>query len=808
MGFPDRSARGRARLAIEQLEDRTTPTKLDATLALPELVATGAVAGDRVNVVMAAGATSAADAAALAAAPFAQNVRALGFGIYSVTLAPGFDVGTALAFYGGTAGVQSAAPDAIVQLQKTPNDTSYSSLYGMTKIGAPTAWDTTTGSNFVVAVIDTGVDYNHPDLAANMWTNPNETAGDGIDNDGNGFVDDVYGWDFANDDNNPMDDDGHGTHVAGTIGAVGNNSRGVAGVNWSVKIMALKFLGTNGGYTSDAIASLNYAVAAGVKLSNNSWGGGGYDSTLASAIGRARTAGHIFVAAAGNDGTNIDTTASYPASYIKSYDNVVTVAATNSSDALASFSNYGSGTVTLAAPGVSILSTTPNNSYSTYSGTSMAAPHVTGAIALYWGANSSASYSDVISKLKSSVDTVSGLSGKVATGGRLNVGKMFSTSPPPSVAPGPKVSAASFTTANSQLTKATFTFDKAISASTFTSADIVSFTGPGGAITTNYTITPVGTTGTTFDVSFTAQTAAGTYTMVIGPDIRDTSGNQMNQNGNATAGETTADRYTATGSLVVTVNKTFSVSNLGLAIRDNSTTTSTIAVTDDIKLTDLNVKVTLTHTYVGDLVIKLTSPSGKVVTLFSRHGGSGDNLSGTTFDDEAGTAIANGRAPYSGSFRPFASLTGFDGLSTKGTWTLTVQDAASRDTGTLSAWSLTATGTVGGGSGSARVRALGSADEAAFDAPALFAEPIAVTPFAPAGSGAPAADAPASAYLLGESRREYDAPDLPLAPRAERVAVVDTDTDFDAPLAAAFACLYMPPSTESEGDGEGEAAPE
>ncbi len=819
MGFPDRLARGRARLAVELLEDRTTPAKLDdaLSLALPDLVATGAVAGDRINVVMAADATAAADAAALAATPFAQNVRALGFGIYSVALTPGTDVAAAVAYYGSAAGVLTAAPDAIVQLQKTPNDTSYSSLYGMTKIGAPTAWDTTTGtSGFVVAVIDSGVDYTHPDLAANMWTNPNETAGDGIDNDSNGFVDDIYGWDFANGDSNPFDDNNHGTHVAGTIGAVGNNSRGVVGVNWSVKIMALKFLsGTGSGYTSDAIASLDYAVKNGAKVSNNSWGGGGYDGSLASAIGRARTAGHIFVAAAGNSSINIDTTPSYPASYIGSYNNVVTVAATNSSDVLASFSNYGAGNVTLAAPGVSILSTTPNNTYSSFSGTSMAAPHVSGAIALYWGANSSASYTDVIAKLKSSVDAVSGLSGKVATGGRLNVANMLASSPPPSVAPGPKVTAASFTTTSTQLTKATFTFDKAINASTFTSADIVSFTGPNGAVTTSYAITPVGTTGTTFDVTFTAQTVAGSYTMVIGPDIRDTSGNQMNQNGNATAGETTADRATATGSLVLTVNKTYSANSLTLAIRDNATVTSSITVTDDVKITDLDARVTLTHTYDSDLVIKLIAPTGKTVTLFNRHGGSGDNLTGTTFSDEAGTAIANGRAPFSGTFRPFAALTGFDGLSTKGTWTLSVQDAATRDTGTLTSWSFSVTGTVGGGNSSSRVQALGFRDEVT-DEPEPFAEPIAVSVVEPVRA-APleVIDSPAAGAvyfgLLGEARREFATSDAPTAPRAERPAP-SFDGDFNAPLSAAYAMLYLPPSVsesdDSAGEGEGNFAME
>ncbi|HEY1191429.1 MAG TPA: S8 family peptidase, partial [Gemmata sp.] len=290
-----------ARLSFESLEDRTTPTSVDLNFALPELVATGSVAADRVTVVTSAGANI---GATLGAVPFARGVEALGFGIYSVTLTPGTDLGGAIAFYGALGGVVSAGPDELIRVDRAPNDPSYGSLYGQTKIGAPAVWNQTTGNpNFVVAVIDSGVDYNHPDLAANIWTNPGEIPGNGVDDDHNGYVDDIHGYDFANNDGDPMDDNDHGTHVAGTIGAVGNNGVGVAGVNWGVKIMALKFLGANGsGYTSNAIRALDYAVSMGVKVSNNSWGGGGYDTTLAAAISRAQTAGHIFVAAAGNSG--------------------------------------------------------------------------------------------------------------------------------------------------------------------------------------------------------------------------------------------------------------------------------------------------------------------------------------------------------------------------------------------------------------------------------------------------------------------------------------------------------------------------
>lgn len=414
---------GRAFLQMEHLEDRTTPA-YDPRLPLPAQIDAGVIASDRVTVLMNYGTSS----AILGAAPFASQVKALGNSIYSVRLTPGADLGGAIAYLGSLPGVTAAEPDIIVRGQVQPNDTSYGSLYGPAKIGAEAAWNITTGNpNFVVAVIDSGVDYTHPDLAANMWTNPGEIPGNGVDDDGNGYVDDVHGWDFINDDNLPMDDLGHGTHVAGTIGAVGNNGIGVAGVNWNVKIMALKFLGANNfGSTSDAIAAINYALDMGVKLSNNSWGGpGGPSLALARTIGRAQAAGHIFVAAAANDSLNNDAFSYYPTNAFLTHNNVISVAAVDSNDELADFSNYGGTSVTLAAPGVDILSTLPGGTYGEKSGTSMATPHVAGAIALYWGANPTLTYLQVINKLKSSVDLIDGLKGKVATGGRLNVAKMF-----------------------------------------------------------------------------------------------------------------------------------------------------------------------------------------------------------------------------------------------------------------------------------------------------------------------------------------------------------------------------------------------
>lgn len=316
--------------------------------------------------------------------------------------------------------------DAVDQVTSVPSDPQYSQLWGMNSIDAPAAWNISTGSSsVVVAVIDTGVDYNHRDLAANIWTNPGEIAGNGIDDDHNGFVDDIHGYDFANNDSNPMDDNSHGTHVAGTIAAVGNNGTGVAGVNWSSSIMALKFLASDGtGYLSDAIRAVNYATmmrtqyGVNVRVMNNSWGGGEYSAALESAIRASGDADILFVAAAGNDGTNNDATPEYPANYAPS--NVISVAAVDQSDRLASFSCYGATTVDIAAPGVSIYSTIPGNKYAIYSGTSMATPFVAGVAALAWAVDPTATVAEVRSAIINGADHVASLSGKVASGGVLN----------------------------------------------------------------------------------------------------------------------------------------------------------------------------------------------------------------------------------------------------------------------------------------------------------------------------------------------------------------------------------------------------
>ncbi|MFM9059021.1 MAG: S8 family peptidase, partial [Planctomycetaceae bacterium] len=367
----------------------------------------------------------------------AWRAKSLGEGFFALH-APGAGVEDVLGWAARTAGVSYVEPDFAIAPRLVSNDPSFTQLWGLHNTGqsggvadadidAPEAWNVTTGSrSVVVAVIDTGFDYTHRDLAANAWRNPGETPGDGIDNDRNGFVDDVYGWDFANGDANPMDDNGHGTHVSGTIGAVGNNGTGVVGVNWQVSIMGLKFLDSEGsGATSDAVAAVNYATkmrrdfGINVVASNNSWGGGGSSTALRDAIEAGGRAGILFVAAAGNESANNDRTASYPANYTSNA--VISVAATDRSNRLASFSNYGATSVDLGAPGVSITSTVPGNGYATYSGTSMATPHVTGAVALLAAARPGSTPAEIRAALLGTTVPVAALAGKTVTGGLLNV---------------------------------------------------------------------------------------------------------------------------------------------------------------------------------------------------------------------------------------------------------------------------------------------------------------------------------------------------------------------------------------------------
>lgn len=333
----------------------------------------------------------------------------------------------------------SCSPNAVLRRTATPNDSHYNLQWGLKQangidIKAEPAWDVTKGSNSVViAVIDSGVDYTHPDLVGNMRVNPGEIAGNGIDDDGNGVVDDVYGYNAINNSGNPMDDNGHGTHVAGTIGATSNNGLGVTGVAWNVKMIGVKFLGSNGsGSLFDAIKSVDYVTnlknrGVNIIASNNSWGGGGFLQPMYDAIMRHRNAGIVFIAAAGNSTNNNDSNPSYPANY--GIDSIISVAAVDNQGALASFSNYGATTVHIAAPGVTIASTYPQNRYVYLSGTSMAAPHVAGAVALLASHRPGLTVAQIRQTILSSGTTLPSLAGKVSTGKFLNLQSMLASAP-------------------------------------------------------------------------------------------------------------------------------------------------------------------------------------------------------------------------------------------------------------------------------------------------------------------------------------------------------------------------------------------
>lgn len=336
--------------------------------------------------------------------------------------------------------VEVVEPNYIYRINRTPNDPLFGNLWGLRNVGqndsenqigmtgvdvaAEKAWDITTGSsNVVIAVIDTGVDYNHPDLKDNVWTNEAELNGQaGVDDDGNGYVDDVYGMNFTEASKpvaNGLDDHGHGSHCSGVIGARGDDGRGIVGLNWNVRIMPVKFLGADGGGSLEgAILAIDYATKMGAKILSNSWGGGGYSQLLKEAIERSNAAGTLFVAAAGNESNNNDTAATYPASY--DVENILTVAAIDNRGTLASFSNYGKKSVHVGAPGVNVYSSINGGGYDSWSGTSMATPHVSGIAGLLAANEPGLTGVEMKTRIMATAQRLPGLIGKTKTGGLAN----------------------------------------------------------------------------------------------------------------------------------------------------------------------------------------------------------------------------------------------------------------------------------------------------------------------------------------------------------------------------------------------------
>ncbi|MEG4503927.1 S8 family serine peptidase, partial [Microcoleus sp. F6_B4] len=380
--------------------------------------------------------------------------------------------------------VETVELNYLVSINSVPNDPQFTQLWGLNNTGqiggtpdadidAPEAWDIQKGSkNVVVAVVDTGVDYNHQDLAANIWSNTGEIAGDGIDNDRNGYKDDVRGYDFINNNNAPMDDyryDGgysHGNHVAGTIGAVGNNNIGVVGVSQNVSIMPLKIFKADGRTSVDAIVkAINYATQKGAKVINASYGGDYFSQAEKDAIDDANKKGVLFVAAAGNIGRlDNDSYPQYPASY--DLPNIIAVAATTDNDQLAWFSHYGKTSVDLGAPGENILSTLTGNQYGFKDGTSMAAPHVAGAAALLLAQDPSRTPAQLKDILMKTTDPLTSLNGKTVSGGRLNVWKALNR--PPVINYGPDTTPWHH---GSIVSNTPFTFEYQFPENTFTDPD-------------------------------------------------------------------------------------------------------------------------------------------------------------------------------------------------------------------------------------------------------------------------------------------------------------------------------------------------
>ncbi len=340
----------------------------------------------------------------------------------------------------------------------TGADPLFSKQWGMRDIGVENAWRVNAGNKIVVAVIDTGVDYTHEDLLPNMWRNAKEIPDNNVDDDNNGFVDDIVGWDFLGKDNKPYDlaatslgdllnggNPGHGTHCAGNVAARGQNGKGISGVAPNAQIMALRFIGSEGGTTADAVLSIKYAVDNGAKVLSNSWGSEGEDpadavnnQALKDAIQYAGDHNVLFVAAAGNGhqgrgyDNDSDPNPAYPASY--THDNIISVAALDVNNNFGSFSNWGRVSVDIGAPGVKVFSTTVGGKYSdtvipllgaTWDGTSMACPHVAGAAALYWSVHPEKTVAEVKAAILNSAVKISVASGKLVTEGKLNVDNLM-----------------------------------------------------------------------------------------------------------------------------------------------------------------------------------------------------------------------------------------------------------------------------------------------------------------------------------------------------------------------------------------------
>ncbi len=617
-------------------------------------------------------------------------------GLHQVRLGPQVRVDQALAAYKAMPSVLYAEPNYKIRLGDTvPNDPQFNQLYGLHNTGqtggiptddirAPRAWDLTTGSTRVtVAVLDTGLTYDHPDLYLNVWINQAEipasrranltdTDGDGLitfydlnqpsnigpdkitDVNGDGrisasdilapmsgsgggwadgisqdgdttHVDDLVGWNFVSNNRSPNDAEGHGTRMAGTVGAIGNNAVGVVGVTWRTQLMPLKIFSDTGGFSGNAavVEALQFAVQHGAMLSNNSWYGGAFSQALLDALTAARTASHLFVGIAGNEGSNNDVQPVYPSGY--NLDNIIAVAAVDHRGELASFSNFGRTSVHLAAPGVNILSTVPfsvnPSGYERGEGTSVAAPHVTGTAALLKALHPTWTAAQIREQLLFTAEARPGLLDRTSTGGLVNAARALLA--------GTHVSAATPSGAIlPAVSSLTLTFSEAMNTTSFALADdVVSFTGPGGV-----DVKPQITGFTWLDdrrlrLDFPTQSLPGQYRLVVGPGILRASDNQpLDQNANGVAGETPGDRHTAA----------FAIQAPQVVAQ---TPTGTLATTVSSLRVTFNGPIDLA-TFTTEDVVSFTGPDGPItVNSLNTVAGSGNRQFELTFAPQSATGL-------------------------------------------------------------------------------------------------------------------------------------------------------------------------
>jgi len=607
----------------------------------------------------------------------------------------------------------SPAPDVSIQLSNDSMASQLWGLFGSNGIRAEAAWAATASvQDVVIAVIDSGVMIEHPDLAANIWTNPGEIAGNGIDDDNNGFVDDLHGWDFVDGDNQPNDLAGHGTHVAGTIAAVRDNGIGVAGVAHNAKIMPIRFLDANGqGFVSDALSGLDYALRNGAKVSNNSWGGGAPSSAFSATLDRANSEGHLFVASAGNESTDIDDSPSFPASYPQS--NILSVASLTSGGQLSSFSNFGTTSVDIAAPGSSIRSTysltDPSISgieiengaaYISLNGTSMAAPHVSGIASLLYGLDPTLTPQQVIELIIDggrTLSTLNSLRWSKTVDAEKSIA-LLNTVPP-------SISISGASNGDELFLGESVTLTATASSSLGANlSNSVTWRTPNGVVAhtgSSFTFTPTSIGSNTVIASIVeanGRSATTSVTLSVSEMrfrvLSPTSPVPLVVGDNLTATWAWPGQSNQTGEVAIESIYRYEVepnSSAG-AIVDNRSTSVALNVGESFLVGIVSVGLRLSHSYVGDLTISLTSPSGERVNLYQEDGGSGNNFGSgdrscdgelTIFTEAADDFVSNLSAPYLGPVRASESLTAMENTSANGQWVLTVTDNAVEDTGTI-----------------------------------------------------------------------------------------------------------------------------